>query len=96
MKELNVRHVPFWRERGNRDYFDGCLRDVLQGYRAYNYTRDQAVKARLVSRYSEYPNTRIYVDRDVALNRAAELNAFLQDLPCARYARKSKRHGHLR
>ena len=30
MKEIGVRHVPFWRERSNRDYFDGCLRDVLQ------------------------------------------------------------------
>ena len=30
MKEIEVRHVPFWREKGNKDYFDGCIRDVLQ------------------------------------------------------------------
>ena len=31
---LPERHLPFWRHRGNQDYFDGCLRDVLQAVRA--------------------------------------------------------------
>jgi hypothetical protein len=44
MKEIDVRHVPFWRSAGNKDYFDGCIRDVLQAFRAYNYTRDQGSK----------------------------------------------------
>src|SRR5687768_1773509 len=30
MKQINIRHVPFWRRAGNQDYFDGCIRDVLQ------------------------------------------------------------------
>jgi REP element-mobilizing transposase RayT len=35
---LPVRHLPFWRRAGNQDYFDGCIRDVLQLRRAYHYT----------------------------------------------------------
>jgi hypothetical protein len=99
MKEIDVRHVPFWRSRGNKDYFDGCLRDVLQAHRAYNYTRDQAVKARIVRDYRNYPHTRIYLDRDRAIARAVELKAFLEDVPYARYERKfgpKKKHGHRR
>ena len=95
MKELGVKHVPFWRSPGNQDYFDGCLRDVLQAYRAFNYTRDQAVRARIVKRWSDYPHTRVYVDRDDAIAGAAELKAFLEDVPYARYERKKKR-GHRR
>jgi hypothetical protein len=39
MKEISVRHVPFWRERGHRNYFDGCIRDVLQARRGRIATR---------------------------------------------------------
>jgi len=98
MKEIGVRHVPFWREAGNRDYFDGCLRDVLQAHRAFNYTRDQAVKARLVKHFSEYPHTRVYLDRDRAIARAVELKAFLEEVPYARYEKhlRKKKRGHQR
>jgi hypothetical protein len=97
MKETGIRHVPFWRTKGNKDYFDGCIRDVLQAYRAYNYTRDQAVRARLVRDYRDYPHTRIYLDRDRAIAQAAQLNAFLENVPYARYERKQRRRpGRLR
>jgi hypothetical protein len=92
---IGVRHVPFWRSKGNKDYFDGCLRDVLQAFRAFNYTRDQAVRARIVRDYREYPYTKIYLDRDRAIARAVDLNAFLEDVPYARHERKRK-HGHQR
>jgi hypothetical protein len=82
------------RQQGE-DYFDGCLRDVLQAYRAFNYTRDQAVKARIVRDYRDYPHTRIYLDRDRAIARAVELKAFFEEVPYARYERK-KKHGHQR
>jgi hypothetical protein len=95
MKEIDVRHVPFWRSSKGKDYFDGCLRDVLQAFRAFNYTRDQAVKARIVRDYRDYPHTRIYLDRDRAIKRAVELKAFLEEVPYARYERK-KKHGHQR
>ena len=96
MKEIGVRHVPFWRERGNRDYFDGCLRDVLQARRAYRYTLMQAVRARLVRDWRDYPHTRVDVELDAMIRRAVELRAFLEDVPYARYERQRLRHGHLR
>jgi hypothetical protein len=95
MKELGVRHVPFWREKGNKDYFDGCLRDVLQAYRATRYTKLQAVRAGIVRDWRDYPDTFIDLDIDRAIARAVELNAFLEDVPYARYERKKKR-GHRR
>lgn len=95
MKEIDVRHVPFWREKGNRDYFDGCIRDALQAERAYRYTLMQAVRARLVRDWRDYPHTRVNVEVDPAIRRAVELKAFLEDVPYARYERKQRR-GHLR
>jgi hypothetical protein len=95
MKETGIKHVPFWRSKGNKDYFDGCLRDALQAYRAFNYTRDQAVRARLVRRCEDYPHTRLYLVRDLCIAHAVELSAFLEEVPYARYDRK-KKHGHLR
>ena len=95
MKETGVRHVPFWRSKGNKDYFDGCIRDVLQAERAYRYTLFQAVRARLVTHWRDYPHTRVNVEVDRAIPRAVELNAFLEDVPYARYERKQRR-GHQR
>ena len=97
MKEIGVRHVPFWREKGNRDYFDGCLRDVLQAERAYRYTLLQAVRARLVLDWRDYPDTRVDVEVGPMIRRAVELKAFLEDVPYARYeCRRERGHGHRR
>jgi hypothetical protein len=97
MKEIKVRHVPFWRERSNRDYFDGCIRDVLQAQRAYRYTLMQAVRARLVKDWRDYPDTHVKIERDRAIRRAVELKAFLEEVPYARYERKQKQvRGHQR
>ena len=95
MKEIGVRQVPFWRGKGNKDYFDGCLRDVLQGVRSYRYTLLQAVRAKLVRDWRDYPHTRVDVEMDPMIRRAVELKAFLEDVPYARYERH-RRHGHLR
>src|SRR3954463_16570184 len=73
MKEIDVRHVPFWREEGKRDYFDGCIRDVLQARRAYRYTLMQAVRAGIVRDWREYPHTRVNVEVERAIGRAVEL-----------------------
>ncbi len=94
MKQIEARHVPFWCSKKHHDYFDGCIRDVLQAHRAYNYTRDQAVKARIVREYRDYPHTRVYLDRDRAIARAVERKAFLETVLYARYERKYKKgHG---
>jgi hypothetical protein len=96
MKEIDVRHVPFWREDGNRDYFDGCIRDVLQAERAYRYTLRQAERAGIVHDWRLYRHTRVNVGMNVAIERAVELHAFMEDVPYARYERRKKRRGHQR
>jgi hypothetical protein len=91
---LPVRHLPFWRRAGNQDYFDGCIRDVLQARRAYRYTLRQSVWHKLCTDHASYPDTRVNVDIDRAVKRAVELNAFLEDIPYARYERhRARRHG---
>jgi hypothetical protein len=85
---LSVSHLPFWRTAGNKDYFDGCIRDVLQMRRAYRYTLLQAVRAGLVRDYRDYPHTQVIVDVDTAVAKAIELHALLEDVPYARYDRK--------
>ena len=89
---LPTRHLPFWRRAGNQDYFDGCIRDVLQARRAYRYTLLQAVRAKLVRDYREYPHTIVNVDIERAVPRAVELSAFLEKIPYARYERSRSRN----
>jgi hypothetical protein len=96
MKETEVRHVPFWRGKGKKDYFDGCIRDVLQAERAYRYTLLQAVRAKIVTDWHDYPHTHVNVEMNRAIKRAVELNAFLEGVPYARYERKKERRGHRR
>jgi len=88
---LEVRLVPFWREAGNRDYFDGCIRDVLQLVRAHRYTLMQAVRAGLVRDWREYPDTHLLLESTQAVQRATQLRAFLEDVPYARYDRRRSR-----
>jgi hypothetical protein len=95
MKDIQVRHVPFWRHKGNKDYFDGCIRDVLQAERAYRYTLMQAVRAGMVADWREYPHTRVNVEIERAIQRAVELKAFMEGVPFAWYERRKKR-GHQR
>ena len=46
---LPERRVPFWREAGHHDYFDGCIRDEKQCRLAYHYTLTQAVRHGIVT-----------------------------------------------
>jgi hypothetical protein len=91
---LPERRLPFWRTAGNRDYFDGCIRDVLQARRAYRYTLLQAVRAGLVQDYRDYPHTIVNVEMERAIKRAVELKAFMEDVPYARYDRHRKLRGY--
>ena len=84
---LPERRRPFWRERGNKDYFDGCIRDEKQCRLAYRYTLTQAVRHRIVKRWEDYTDTRLGVDIDRAVARAHEIHAFLDDVPYQRYRR---------
>lgn len=80
----------------DQDYFDGCIRDVLQAERAYRYTLLQAVRARLVKDWREYPHTHVNIEMDVAIRRASQRGAYMEGVPYARYERNKKRRGHLR
>ena len=91
---LPERHVPFWRTKGNRDYYDGCIRDVLQAERAYWYTVLQAVRASIVLDWREYKHTHVGLELEPAIARAVELNAFLEDVPYARYERRGRFSDH--
>jgi hypothetical protein len=96
---LPERRVPFWRGKRNRDYFDGCIRDVLQARRAYQYTLLQSVRHGIVKDYRLYPDTIVNVEMERAIKRAAELKAYMEGVPYARYdrhqTRHPKRHGRL-
>ncbi len=41
---LTERRMPFWREAGHQDYFDGCIRDEKQCRLAYRYVLTQGVR----------------------------------------------------
>lgn len=87
---LPERRVPFWREDGVKDYFDGCLRSEVQCERSYRYTLLQAVRARVVPDWHDYPHTRVNIKLDVGMKRAIELRALMEDVPYQRYQRDGK------
>jgi hypothetical protein len=92
-KQLNIQHKPFWRDDEHNDYFDGCLRDENQLTRTYCYTHTQAVRAGLVNRPEEYPNTKVYRSLADCLLIAREQNALMMDVPYARYTDPMRKRG---
>jgi REP element-mobilizing transposase RayT len=84
-----TRLVPFWSWKGRHTYFDGCLRNEKQLTLTYRYVRDQAVRARLVRDWTQYPDTKVLCDLDAALRFAMDRKVFPSNLPYARYARKN-------
>jgi hypothetical protein len=88
---LPARRLPFWRGKGNQDYYDGCIRDELQYRRAYRYTLRQSVRHGIAPNYDDYPHTVINVELERALKRALEVHAFLEDVGYPRYDRKRRK-----
>jgi hypothetical protein len=84
---LPARRVPFWRERGRRDYFDGCIRDEVPCRRAYMYVLRQSVRHGICRDWRAYPHTHISVELERGLKRARELNAFMSGVRYKRYER---------
>ena len=82
---LPERRVPFWWDRRDADYFDGCIRDETQCRRAYRYTLLQAVRAKIVTDWRRYPDTHVNVGLDAGVRRALELGAFMTGVPYKRY-----------
>ena len=88
---LPERRVPFWSEKGHRDYFDGCIRDETQCRRAYKYTLRQAVRHGIAADWRDYAHTRAPIDLDRGVKRALELKAFLEGVPYKRYQNRKPR-----
>ena len=88
---LDVRHLPFFRTRGHRDYFDGCLRTPLQLTRTYRYVQNQSVRAGVVRDAWRHAHTRPALTSAEAMTLAVERASFLPDVPYARYARAGRR-----
>jgi hypothetical protein len=82
---LPERRLPFWREAGHQDYFDGCLRNEKQCQLAYRYTLTQATRHGITQDWRSYPHTRVSIDLERGLKRALELNAFMEGVPYRRY-----------
>ena len=85
---LPSRHLPFWRRSGNQDYYDGCLRDEKQLRRAFRYTLQQAVRARIVRQYEDYPHTHVHIPLEETVHRALHCCAIPIPVPYARYENK--------
>jgi REP element-mobilizing transposase RayT len=88
---LPVRHLAFWRTAGNKDYFDGCIRDEMQARRAYRYTITQPQRHGLLMGSQPYAHARQSVDLEQAIAFATQQRAFLSGVPYARYERKSRK-----
>jgi hypothetical protein len=82
---LPERRKDFWRDGKGFEYFDGCLRDELQLRRTHGYVLRQAIKARLVKDWREYPDTHVNLDVDACVAYAKAHNGFLEDIPYKRY-----------
>ena len=77
----------FWGDRPGHEYFDGCLRSVKQGRLTYRYILTQCRRHGVCDDPANYPHTRIKVERERAIRRAVELDAFLRGVGYPRYAR---------
>jgi hypothetical protein len=84
---LPERRLPFWREAGHQDYFDGCIRDELQFRRAFRYTFTQYRRHGVGVDALAHPHVRVNVELERAVRRALELGAFLETVPYKRYER---------
>ena len=84
---LEVRLTPFWCDKPDKNYFDGCIRDEVQLRRAYRYTLVQGVRHGIVRSWEDYPHTRVRVSLEDALRFARERKAFLPGVPYKRYER---------
>jgi REP element-mobilizing transposase RayT len=82
---LSERRENFWRDTKGREYFDGCIRNALQGRRTYRYVLLQAVRHGIVPDRLLHPHTRVYIEMERAIRRAEELDAFLKGVPYNRY-----------
>ncbi len=82
---LPDRHRPFWADRRDKGYFDGCIRDEKQCRLAYRYTLNQSVRHGVAAAWQSYPHTRVRIELDRGVKRALKLGAFMSGVPYKRY-----------
>jgi REP element-mobilizing transposase RayT len=82
---LPERRAEFWRDSKGREYFDGCIRNALQGRRTFRYIERQALRHGVRCEQRIYRHTRKYIEMERAIQRAEEINAFLPGVPYKRY-----------
>ena len=68
---------PLFREATGKQYFDGAIRSPKQFDRTFRYIERQGVRHGLCERGEIYRHTRVYVDKERAIKRALQINAFL-------------------
>jgi len=85
---LPERRADFWRDEKSREFMDGCIRDEPQARRAYRYTLTQCRRHGICEDFRDYPHTRINIEMERAIRRAAELNAFMRGVPYQRYEKR--------
>lgn len=90
---LPQRIRPFWYDSGKQGYFDGCLRDEVQGRRTYRYVLLQAVRNGIVRDWRDYPHTRVNVELEDAIGRAKAEHAFMEGVVYERYAKLRQARG---
>jgi REP element-mobilizing transposase RayT len=86
-REGKTRLKPFWYDTGKQAYFDGILRDEKQHRRAHRYVWLQSVRHGIVKDPRNYPHTRENVKIDVAVKRAHQRRAYMEDVSYKRYER---------
>ena len=82
---LPERRVPFWREAGHQDYFDGCIRDEKQCRLAYRYTLTQCRRHSICDDWRKFAGTRMQIELEAGVKRSLELGAFMESIPYKRY-----------
>ncbi len=87
---LDARMVPFWGDRQNRDYFDGCLRDETQLVRSYRYVHRQCVRHRVAREPEAFEGTRVWRSLEECVAFAREHRALMWGVPYARYERHAE------
>lgn len=80
-----ARLKPFWYDTGKQGYFDGCLRNEKQHRRTHRYIWLQPKRHGICTDPCDYPHTRECVKVDVAVKRALELRAYMEDVKYKRY-----------
>jgi hypothetical protein len=81
---------PFWFDAGRQGYFDGCLPNEKQGRLTYRYVLTLCRRHGVCDDPAVYVHTRVNVELERVIQRAVELNAFMEGVPYKRYQERRR------